>query len=230
MPTDRVLLLHGIAAGVRSMRTMERALAAAGYDTLTLAYPSCRQPLRELVRLVHACGHWTRRDGGRLHLVTYSMGGLLARAAIAQGRPPDLGRVVMMGPPNTGSEIADLLVGFPPYRRIFGPAGAELVTRPPPELVRLLGEVDYPLGIVAGDRFLDPLGWLLIPGPNDGRVSVERTRLPGMADHVTVHATHHGMVRNRRVIGHAIGFLRDGRFPPDARSLGIRSPGVRSPE
>ena len=221
MPTDRVLLLHGIAAGVRSTRTIEHAVTAAGYDALNLAYPSCRLPLRDLVRLVHACRHWTGRDGGgRLHLLTYSMGGLLARAAIAQDRPPDLGRVVMLGPPNNGSEIADLLVGFLPYRRIFGPAGAELVTGRSPGLVRLLGEVDYPLGIIAGDRFLDPLGWLLIPKPNDGRVSVERTRLPGMADHVTLHASHHGLVRDRRAIGHAIGFLRDGGFPRDVRSPG----------
>ena len=220
MPTDRVLLLHGIAAGVRSMRTMERALAAADYDTLNLAYPSCRLPLRELVGLVHGCGHWTRRDGGRLHLVTYSMGGLLARAAIAQDRPPDLGRVAMLGPPNNGSEIADLLLDFLPYRLIFGPAGAELVTRRPPELARLLGVVDYPLGIIAGDRFLDPLGWLLVPKPNDGRVSVERTRLAGMADHVTLHTSHQGLMRSRRAIGHAIGFLRDGRFPRDVRGPG----------
>ena len=80
--------------------------------------------------------------------------------------------------------------------------------------MRLPGQVDYPLGIIAGDRFLDPLGWLLIPGPNDGRVSVERIRVAGMADHLTLHATHLGMMRNRR----AIDFLRHGRFDPAERA------------
>ncbi len=103
----------------------------------------------------------------------------------------------MLAPPNGGSEI---------------------------ELVRLLGEVDYPLGIVAGDRFLDPMGWLMIPGRNDGRVSIERTRLAGMTDHLTIHATHHGMVRNRHAIGQVVHFLRNGRFK---RSSGVAG-GVRS--
>ncbi len=132
----------------------------------------------------------------------------------------------MLAPPNGGSEIADLLSGWGLYRRLFGPAGSELATRRSDELTRLLGEVDYPLGIVAGDRFVDPIGWLMIPGRNDGRVSVERTRLAGMADHLTIHATYHGMVRNRHAIGQILHFLRNGRFErPSEGAGGVRSRG-----
>ncbi len=116
---DRVILLHGLAAGRRSMRRLEHALAAAGSGTLNLAYLSCRLSLRDLIWQVHECGEWTRSEGDALHLVTYSMGGLLARAAIAQCRPARLGRVVMLAPPNGGSEVADLLVGRAPYRRLL---------------------------------------------------------------------------------------------------------------
>lgn len=194
------------------MRRLERAAASAGYETLNLGYPSCRMPLAEHVEQVHAEHDWITRPGRRTHIVTYSMGGLLARAYIARYRPPNLGRVVMLAPPNGGSEVADLLAGNMIYRRIFGPVGAELTTGPSSEVVRLLGKVDYPLGIIAGNRFIDPLGWLLIPGPNDGRVSVEQTKLSGMADHITIPATHFGMVRNRAAVRQAINFLRNGCF------------------
>lgn len=156
---DRVLLLHGIASGARSMRRLERAINAAGYDTLNLAYPSCTMCLADLVEKVRLQSGWIEQKGtGLTHLVTYSMGGLLARAYIERYRPTRLGRVVMLAPPNGGSEIADLLVNNPFYRKIFGPVGAELTTSRSSSLEQLIGEIDYPLGIVAGNRFVDPLG------------------------------------------------------------------------
>lgn len=127
----------------------------------------------------------------------------------------------MLAPPNGASEIADLLAGIRLYRRIFGPVGAELTTRPPPSLVGLLGEVDYPLGVIAGDRFIDPLGWALIPGPNDGRVSVARTRVPGMTGHVTIHATHFAMMRSREASRQALAFLATGEFACDGASRAL---------
>ena len=108
------------------------------------------------------------------------MGGLLARAYIVRHRPANLGRVVMLAPPNQGSEIVDLLGASRMYDRCFGPAGRQLGTRPGERLRTLLGTVDYPLGVIAGDRAIDPLGWLLVPGPNDGRVAVARTGVAGM--------------------------------------------------
>jgi pimeloyl-ACP methyl ester carboxylesterase len=192
------------------LRRLERAIASAGYETLNLAYPSCSKPLADLVEVVHAEQDWIERHGGRTHIVTYSMGGLLARGYIARLRPPNLGRVVMLAPPNGGSEVADLLAKNFLYRLIFGPVGAELTTKSPQAAAQLLGPVDYPLGIIAGNRFIDPLGWLLIPGPNDGRVSVERTKVPGMTDHVTIPATHFAMMRNRLAIRHTLHFLEHG--------------------
>lgn len=195
------------------MRSLERAVAAAGYRTLNLAYPSCTMPLDGLVGHVHLQRRWIDPErAGRTHFVTYSMGGLLARAYIARHRPSCLGRVVMLAPPNGGSEIADLLAGHRLYRKVFGPVGGELGTLRSPGLLTLLGTVDYPVGVIAGDRFVDPLGYLVVPGPNDGRVSVERTRVEGMADHVTIHASHFAMMRNRQAIRQAVAFLATGRF------------------
>ncbi len=211
---DGVILLHGIARSSASLRKLEQNLKAAGFATLNLDYPSRKHSLDGLVERIHrdASGFIARR-AAPLHFVTHSMGGLLARAYIARYRPANLGRVVMLAPPNQGSEIADLLGTSLFYNWYFGPAGKQLGTRSDTRLRTLLGTVDYPLGIIAGDRAIDPLGWLLVPRPNDGRVAVVRTKVSGMADHVTLHATHALMMRNAEVIRHAIAFLRSGRFP-----------------
>jgi pimeloyl-ACP methyl ester carboxylesterase len=218
---DGIVLLHGIARRSGSLAGLERILKADGYGTLNLDYPSRSSGLDDItLQLQEPIARFDAGLDGRLHFVTHSMGGLVARAYITRHRPERLGHVVMLAPPNEGSEIADLLKRNPLYRAFFGPAGAELVTARPDELQRLLGPVDYPLGVIAGDRSLYPLSSLLLPGPNDGRVSVERTRVTGMSDHITVHATHPLIMRNREAIEQVRHFLRHGRFRrPDEIAL-----------
>lgn len=215
---ERVLLLHGIARRAASMSVMEHALRAAGYETLNIDYDARHKPLEALAEDLHEeAGAFLQRPGGRVHVVAHSMGGLLARAYITRHRPPALGRMVMLGPPNAGSELADLLCGQalyrPLYHRVFGPAGAQLVTTPDTTLAALLGPVDYELGVIAGDRALNLLAsWFVLPGPNDGSVCVARTRMEGMADHIVLHVTHTLMMRHPEVIRQSLHFLRHGRF------------------
>ena len=212
-PPERVLLLHGIAGSVAQLAKLERALSSAGYETLSLRYAGRHKPIKDLLEDVHRDAAWfLDRAAGRTHFVTHSMGGLVARALINRYRPTALGRVVMLAPPNQGSELADLLARTTAYRRFFGPAGLEIGTKRGERLCQLLGAVDYPLGVIAGSRSLDPLCWLIIPGPNDGRVSVARTAVSGMADSMTIPATHTFIMRNRRAIEQTIHFLRYGYF------------------
>ena len=118
----------------------------------------------------------------------------------------------MLGTPNRGSEIADRLKDFTAYRLYFGPAGQQLTTRRDNALDGIIPPVDYPVGIIAGNRSIYPIASALLPKPNDGRVSVENTRLDGMTDHMVVSASHPWLVRNALAIGQTIAFLRDGRF------------------
>jgi hypothetical protein len=75
--------------------------------------------------------------------------------------------------------------------------------------------VDYPVGVIAGNRFVDPVaGLLVLPKPNDGRVSVHSAMVVGMADHIVVKASHTGLPRHAAAIEQTIAFLRDGRFGP----------------
>ena len=171
------------------MATMERACRRAGYATLAIDYPGRRLSIAALAAFVDdRTTRWTAARSGQVHFLTHSMGGLVATALIKRHRPARLGRVVMLGPPNQGSEIADLLAPFALYKAVFGPAGADLTTRHATGLES--GPVHYPVGIIAGRRALDPLSWLILPKPNDGKVTVARTRLVGMSDHLVLPVTH----------------------------------------
>ena len=118
----------------------------------------------------------------------------------------------MLGTPNGGSEVADLLQGLAFYRRFCGPAGQQLTTHLD-GVLRSLPALDYAVGIIAGNSSIDPISSILIvPRPNDGRVSAESSRLDGMAGHITVKASHNGLLRHRVAIDQIIAFLREGRF------------------
>ncbi|WP_179736918.1 triacylglycerol lipase [Bradyrhizobium sp. IAR9] len=209
-----VVLLHGIARTSASLMKLERALRAAGFATLNIDYPSRSKPIAALAEDIHpAITRFAERDAP-LHFVAHSMGGLVARAYIAKHRPARLGRVVMLGTPNSGSEVADLLRGSLPYRKFYGPAGLELTTTPA-TAPNALPAIDYPVGVIAGSRFIDPVaGMLVLPKPNDGRVSVQSAGLAGMADHIVVKTSHTGLPRHAAAIAQTIAFLREGRFQP----------------
>ena len=216
---DGVVLLHGISRTSRSLHKMQTAIEASGLATLNVGYASRRKTLQALAEDIHpAIERFVDRTEGSVHFVGHSMGGLLARVYVGRYRPKRLGRVVMLGTPNGGSEIADHLKDFLPYRAWFGPAGQQLGTIRDATLGAMLPPVDYPVGIVAGNRSVYPISSVFLPKPHDGRVSVENTKLEGMADHIVIGASHPWLPRNALAIGQTIAFLRDGRFKRDNHS------------
>jgi len=212
---DGVVLLHGISRTALSFRKMQMALERAGFATFNLDYASRSKALEALAEDIRpAIQHFADRIDGSVHFVCHSMGGLLARVYIARHRPKHLGRVVMLGTPNSGSEIAERLKNFGVYRAFFGPAGQQLGTRRDAAIEALFPPVDYPVGIIAGNRSIYPIASRFLPRPHDGRVSIANTKLEGMADHVVVAASHPWLVRNSVAIAQTIAFLREGKFNP----------------
>jgi len=213
-----VVLLHGLSRSPRSMRRIEAALTRAGYEVVNFGYAAGRRPIEDLATDLDArLAPYRGAPGKRVHFVTHSFGGILLRYYLKERPLPNVGRAVMLSPPNGGSELADLLNRIPLARRAAGPNRPRLGTDGD-GLPARLGPVDFELGVITGRRTLNPIFSSLIPGPDDGFVGVGRARVEGMADFLVVARTHAFIMKGGDVIRETLKFLRDGSFEHPQRA------------
>ena len=207
---EAVVLVHGLGRSQASMMVLAQRLEWAGYGVVTVGYKSLSTPFPETVATVRAAVERCCAESPRIHFVGHSLGGLVIRGYLAETPPDQLGRVVLVAPPNQGSLFVDWLGEIPVATEVLGPVGSALgtdsthipATLPPP---------DYEMGIIAGNRSIQPIGHLAIPGPDDGIVSVEQTRVEGVP--VIVLPRSHAFITSSRYTAEAvIEFLRTGEF------------------
>lgn len=210
---EGVILLHGLCRTATSMSGMEAYLKRHGYLVLNCNYPSRTDSIENLSTKVigEALTSENLKVCQRIHFVTHSLGGILVRNYFSRRSDPRLGRVVMLGPPNRGSEVVDRIGGWGVFKFLNGPAGNELGTGDQ-SVPNRLGRVNFELGVVAGDRSVNWINSMMIHGPDDGKVSVDRTMVEGMKDHIVVHTTHPFMLKNKNVLQFTLNFLRSGAF------------------
>ncbi len=209
-----VVILHGILRSKMNMRLIEKHFKNKGFSTLNIQYPSRKKSIEALSDFVNkeilSSPNYSRDT--KLYFVTHSMGGLIARYYIAQYKPTNLKEVVMLGPPNSGSELANWLSETkflsPIFKAVFGPAGQQLRT----DYAHIDSPINYPLGIIAGSKYINPLSLWVLDGEHDGAVPVKRTQIEGMSDHVVIPTNHSFMMFNNEVIDQTLYFIDNGHF------------------
>lgn len=217
---EPVVLLHGLLRTSASMDRLASALSAEGFDVCNVSYPSRRYSIEVLASdyvapAIHRCFPGETRP---IDFVTHSMGGIVARQLASTHAVGAFGRVVMLAPPNHGSELVDEFGHWWIFRRLNGPAGAELGTSPDSVPMKL-GPAPFEVGIITGTRTTNPLMSAFLPHPSDGKVSVASARLEGMTDFLVMPVTHTFIMRNRKAIEQVVRFLEKGSFEHEAPAV-----------
>ncbi len=210
---ENVVLLHGLARSADSMNKLQKRLDSAGYNTCNVSYPSRHYSVEVLAAefVLPAIESCFSQPQGRVHFVTHSMGGIIVRQLSASGVAIEIGRVVMLAPPNAGSEVVDKLGDWSLFRLINGPAGSQLGTASD-ALPAALGPARFELGIVTGSRTINFFLSTLIAGEDDGKVSIENAKLEGMTDFIVVPVSHPFIMKDTAVGKQVVHFLQHGKF------------------
>lgn len=206
-----VILLHGLLRTPASLETLEENLSREGYTTVNLGYPSRHYPIEVLAKEAIEPALTKCPPGDEIYFVTHSLGGILVRQYLNKHTIKHLKRVVMLGPPNLGSEVVDSFGRFYGFKWINGPAGLQLGTGIL-SVPNKLGRVNFELAVIAGNRSINWILSSVIPGPDDGKVSVERTKIEGMNAHITLPVNHAMMMNNPQVIANVISYLKHGTW------------------
>ena len=210
---EHVVLLHGLIRTSNSMNKMKAFLESHGYRVCNIGYPSTKQPIDVLTKqaLTEALACCEEGKASKIHFVTHSMGGILLRNWLKDNEIENLGRVVMLAPPNKGSEIVDKLGELKLFQWINGPAGNQLGTGKD-SVPNQLGPIKAELGVITGDRTINPFLSMMIEGPDDGKVSVERAKLDDMKEFKLMPVNHVFIMQDPDVMQAVLNFIQTGAF------------------
>ena len=209
--SECVVFLHGLARSSSSMDKTADAFEDRGFFVANVDYPSRKHKVETLAPMAIETGLAMCPADSKIHFVTHSLGGILVRYYLENNALPYLGRVVMLGPPNRGSKVVDRYRNVPGFKAFNGPAANQLGTGSD-GIAAALGPVDFELGVIAGTRTINLILSLALPNPDDGKVSVENTKIEGMSDFIAVPHSHPFLMRASIVIEQALSFIENGRF------------------
>ena len=205
---ETVVLLHGLWRGWRAMQPLARALEQEGFSTLNIPYPSGRMSIPNLVSRVRSQVEKIPTDQP-IHFITHSLGGIIVRSIFATEVPWKPGRILMLAPPNHGSEIVDWTKKHPILNQFLGPAGRALgsegMTHELPQLPK-----DVEAAVIMGNRCSIPIFKKLLATENDGIVSAAGGRISGLRGFSVINADHTFIQMHPEAIRLGVHFLKTG--------------------
>ena len=206
------VLIHGLGETPMVLAPVALALRQQGHWVESIAYPSTLKPAQVLADeyIAPLLSRFNMFD--QLNFVTHSLGGVLLHYALQRRRPANLGRVVMTGPGLRGSEALEVYRRSFAFRMLYGPAAYQSGTGPDAFTTYLPKSADYELGVISGCLSSDLLANTFIPWPHDGKISVRRTRIDGMKDHIVLPLSHDFLSNDPLAVYQIMNFLNDGRF------------------
>jgi pimeloyl-ACP methyl ester carboxylesterase len=219
-----VLVLHGLGRTRDSMAGMCRYLEREGrYTVLNMSYATTRGRIEDhaaaLARVVR------NLDPGvtEVNFVAHSLGNIVVRRFLydyeRQSEPnpirPRVKRIVMLGPPNRGSQLAQRFPHSMLVRLVAGSSTVELAKNWT-SLQQRLATPRCQFGIIAGGQGDDDGRNGLLEGDDDLIVTVEETKLAGARDFAVLPVYHGVIMLDRRVREYTLRFLQHGYFRSDA--------------
>ncbi|MES2623890.1 MAG: alpha/beta fold hydrolase [Pseudomonadota bacterium] len=208
---DCVVLLHGLTRTSASMETLADAFSEAGYAVANIDYPSTQFPIETLAPAAIEKGIAACPPDSTVHFVTHSLGGILVRHYLAHNEFSRLGKVVMIAPPNQGSGVVAAMHDVPGFEWYNGPAGMQLGIDDN-SIPLQLPAVTYPVGVIAGTRTFNVILSQFLANPDDGKVSVENTKVAGMTDFIEVPYSHPFIMKRKAVVELTLQFISSGSF------------------
>jgi len=215
-----VVLMHGLNRTGNSMALMEKHLNKKGYSTVNTTYDSNDKTIREIADsdVKDSVTKCMTEKPSKVHFVTHSMGGIVVRKYLQENSVPKGSRIVMLGPPNKGSELSDYFMDLAMFKWINGDAGLSLTTDKD-SIPNTLKPVPVEVGVIAGTISFNPFFSYILPDADDGKVTVERTRLPEMTDFKVVNTSHTFMMMNPVVMNEVLSFLETGKFTHEKNNI-----------
>jgi triacylglycerol lipase len=211
---DYVVLVPGVVGGIGSMKMIAKSLHEKGYQVIPFDCSMRKYSIQVIAtKFLHGfVSHHCLDSKKKIHFVTHSLGGIVVRRLLQEYHSLRIGKVVMMAPPHHGAEMVRVFDNVFLRKLFLGVPGRQINISDKSYVHGLDKKVKYDLGIISGNKSINPLSFFLIKGKNDGFVSVDRTKLDGMKGHTVIHSSHHGMLVNGRAINKTISFLRRGEF------------------
>lgn len=206
---ENVILVHGILRGSSSMNKIRRGLSHQGFIVTDFGYSAKDGSIDEISARLHkeAC----KIGKGKIHFVTHSLGGIIVRYYISKYKPNNIGRVVMIAPPNSCSVFAAKLSNLPLYESILGRPGRE-IAHGEDCIVKDLPEPDFEFGIIAGGTGFKMGFNPFLKGDNDGTVLLNETKMSGMSDFMQIRGQHSLLLFSKEVVFGSINFIKNGKF------------------